>query len=219
MMDDPFAIRFTNMIVDSYGEVGLGLGSEMSQLLALANLNGMDHFIKEKLHAEAYVRYMDDGRAIFKTKEEARNALSKISEELEKRGLKASKKKTRISPLSQPIKFLGWRFILLPNGAIVLKPAKGKIKRQRNKLKRMFAAGVPIKNIRLALECMLSSLMLGNTYHDRQLLIDYFKEESTDEKTRNQTHNSRGTARGNRGDACRFRGEENQGEEPIPSKH
>ncbi len=178
-MDDPFAIAFAGMVVDSYGEKGLGLGSEMSQLLALANLNGLDHAMKEKLHAKVYVRYMDDGRAVFPTKEDAKKAVSFIAAELAKCNLALSKKKTRVFPLRQPITFLGWRYFLKPNGRIVMKPRKGKIKHQKDKLRRMFAAGVPTEAIEGSLQCMLASLELGDAYREKKILIDCFKEEKT----------------------------------------
>lgn len=47
-------------IVDSFGEIGLGLGSQVSQLVALAVLDDLDHFIKERLRVKHYIRYMDD---------------------------------------------------------------------------------------------------------------------------------------------------------------
>ena len=58
-MDD-FSLNFIFQIIDSFGEVGLGLGSQVSQLLALFYLNELDHIIKEKFHIKAYIRYMDD---------------------------------------------------------------------------------------------------------------------------------------------------------------
>jgi len=49
--------------VDSYptGEArGVPIGNLTSQYFANHYLSGLDHFIKEKLRAKAYVRYMDD---------------------------------------------------------------------------------------------------------------------------------------------------------------
>lgn len=52
-------------IIDSFNqgddpEVGMGLGSETTQLIQLAVLDDFDHFIKEQLHIKHYVRYNDD---------------------------------------------------------------------------------------------------------------------------------------------------------------
>lgn len=48
-------------VIDSFeGEKGLGLGSQISQIMELLVLNDLDHFIKERLHIKHYIRYMDD---------------------------------------------------------------------------------------------------------------------------------------------------------------
>lgn len=48
-------------VIDSFeGDRGLGLGSQISQIMELLVLNDLDHFIKEKLHIKYYIRYMDD---------------------------------------------------------------------------------------------------------------------------------------------------------------
>lgn len=39
---------------------GLGLGTELSQLLALIYTSSLDHYIKEKLKIKHYIRYVDD---------------------------------------------------------------------------------------------------------------------------------------------------------------
>ena len=48
--------------IDAYpfGPRGIALGSQISQLVALAVLDDIDHYIKERLHIRHYVRYMDD---------------------------------------------------------------------------------------------------------------------------------------------------------------
>ena len=58
---DDFIVGEVDRIIDSFGgNYGIGLGSQVSQLLALAVLDDLDHYIKEKLHIKYYIRYMDD---------------------------------------------------------------------------------------------------------------------------------------------------------------
>lgn len=57
---------------------GLGLGSQISQLLALLYLNDLDHIIKEKLKCKYYIRFMDDILVICKTKLEAEKVFNFI---------------------------------------------------------------------------------------------------------------------------------------------
>lgn len=41
-------------------EIGYNPGSQMIQIAGIGILNALDHFIKEELHIEFYIRYMDD---------------------------------------------------------------------------------------------------------------------------------------------------------------
>jgi len=67
--DDQIARRACE-IVDSFGgDKGIGLGSQVSQLVALAVLDDLDHYIKERLQIKHYVRYMDDFVLIYLDKE------------------------------------------------------------------------------------------------------------------------------------------------------
>ena len=54
----------TKYFVDVFGEKGLGLGSQVSQILSLACANDIDHKMKEVMRAKYYGRYMDDGYII-----------------------------------------------------------------------------------------------------------------------------------------------------------
>ena len=65
-------------IVDSFGEIGLGLGSQVSQLVALAVLDDLDHFIKERLRIKHYIRYMDDFILVHEDKEYLRQCKKEI---------------------------------------------------------------------------------------------------------------------------------------------
>lgn len=54
--------RFYNLIekIVNVNSVGIPLGFYLSQWLANWYLQGLDHYIKENLHAKYYIRYMDD---------------------------------------------------------------------------------------------------------------------------------------------------------------
>ena len=43
------------MFVRNFGDIGLGLGSQVSQIMAIAVPNIADHYIKEKLHIKYYI--------------------------------------------------------------------------------------------------------------------------------------------------------------------
>ena len=56
-------------LVCQFGEIGLGLGSQISQLCALIYLSSLDHLLKDNYSVKYYGRYMDDGYVICKDKE------------------------------------------------------------------------------------------------------------------------------------------------------
>lgn len=89
-------------IIDSFDqgpdpEVGIGLGSEISQLVELAFLNDIDHFIKEKLGVEFYLRYMDDGILILPDMETAKEVRRQLEQMIEAKHLTLNKRRRRSS--------------------------------------------------------------------------------------------------------------------------
>ncbi len=125
-------------IIDSFGEIGLGLGSQVSQLVALAVLDDFDHFVKERLHIKYYIRYMDDFVLIHSDKEYLKTCRREIEKYLYSIGLELNQK-TTLHPLRQGIKMLQWRFILTDTGRIVRKMGKKKQSKERRKLKKIIA--------------------------------------------------------------------------------
>lgn len=115
--------------------VGLPIGNETSQILAIYYLNGLDHFIKEKLRCKCYIRYMDDFILFSHKKEYLKKNLVEIKNYIEKLHLKLNKK-TQIYDLSKGMNFLGYRFILKDKKLIMLINSQTK-KRVKKKLKRL----------------------------------------------------------------------------------
>lgn len=153
----------------------------MSQLTGLTVLDGVDHVAKELCHAKFYTRYMDDSVAVFNTKEEANRYLDAVKQELTVRGLKASPKKTLIFQLKQGITYLGWRYILKPNGRIICKPRKGKVSKLKRKVRRMKRAGVPLDTIVESFRDSVASLKWGDAKKEIRTLNKFFKEEIQNE--------------------------------------
>jgi len=135
--DDGIASRACE-IIDSFGDVGIGLGSQVSQLVALAVLDDIDHYIKERLRIKHYVRYMDDFVLIHPDKEYLKQCREEVEKKLSEIGLQLNKK-TALYPLRQGVKILNWRFIISDSGKIVRKMSKSKQGKQRRKLKRLYA--------------------------------------------------------------------------------
>ncbi len=125
-----------NQIIDSINfdtNVGLPIGNQTSQWFALFYLNGLDHFIKEKLRIKYYVRYMDDMILVHKDKEYLKHCKNKIENYCNEELNLQLNSKTQIGNLSNGIDFLGFRTILNENGKIIrLLRAQAKLRLRRN---------------------------------------------------------------------------------------
>lgn len=134
--EDERILKLTYHFIDAFGDVGMGLGSQISQTLALASANEMDHYIKEKLRIKGYGRYMDDGYVIHESKEYLQNVLNEIREICDKLGIKLNTKKTQIVKLTHGFTWLKARFFILETGKIIKKIYKKSVTRMRKKLKK-----------------------------------------------------------------------------------
>lgn len=128
-----------------YTGLSLGLGSEVSQILAVSYPNRLDNFVKHQLRAKEYGRYMDDGLLVFQDKREAQEGLDLIIQVASEKGIVINKKKTKVTKLSRGFTFLKTRFTLTDTGKVKIKLSRKNVTRQRRKLKKfakMVAAGV-----------------------------------------------------------------------------
>lgn len=133
---DKRLVDFTMLFVDAFGDVGMGLGSETSQIFAIAYPNSVDHCIKERLRIKGYGRYMDDMYLLHKSKARLLECLEVIRTECAKLGIRLNAKKTHITKLSKGFTFLKTQFFLTCTGRVILKAGRESIVRQRRKLKK-----------------------------------------------------------------------------------
>ena len=122
--------------IASFGEKGLGLGSEVSQICAVFFPNKIDHLIKEKLGIKYYGRYMDDSYLIHADKAYLLQCLAEIKALSATLKITLNEKKTRIVKLSNGVPFLKGRYVLTSTGKIIKYSASNGIVRMRRKLKR-----------------------------------------------------------------------------------
>ena len=117
--------------------IGLGLGSQVSQVLAPAIPSAMDHFVKEVLQVPYYGRYMDDFYLIHHDKDFLKNCVARIREKCGEVGLTLSDRKTQIVKLSHGFTYLKVRVYLTSTGHVVKKIHPRSVTRQRRKLKKL----------------------------------------------------------------------------------
>lgn len=175
---DPRAADAVCDIIDSFeGDTGIGLGSEVSQLVELLVLNDMDHFIKEKLHIKYYIRYMDDFVLIHNDKEYLNYCLKQITEHLTGLHLTLNKK-TSLQPLNRGVKFLQWKFILTDTGKVLMLINPKKCTKERRKLKKLYekeqAGLVPEGATYASYQAWMSNAQRGNADRARQKMMEFY---------------------------------------------
>ena len=141
---DDRIIKLTEHFIDAFGEIGVGLGSQISQVFALASANKLDHYVKDVCGVRGYGRYMDDGYIIHRDKAVLQRILEGIRAICNELEITLNEKKTQIIKLSHGFTFLKIRYFLLPSGRVVKKLHRRSIVRMRRKLKRfqtMYYAG------------------------------------------------------------------------------
>lgn len=132
---DERLIRLVWTFVEAFGEKSLGIGSQVSQILALAYPNAIDHYAKEVLRLRFYGRYMDDTYIIHRDKAVLEHALKKLLVKYEELGIVVNMKKTKIIPV-RCFTFLKVRYFLTNSGKVVMKPCRRSITKMRRKLKK-----------------------------------------------------------------------------------
>jgi RNA-directed DNA polymerase len=141
-VEDDWVYDHVCKIIDSFNQgpdpdTGMGLGSQITQLIQLAVLDDLDHYIKERLRIKRYTRYMDDFILIHSDKMYLQYCKGEISDRITSLGLKLNIKKTQIFPLRQGIDFLGFKFRLTPTGKVVKILSPDNVAHEKRKLRRM----------------------------------------------------------------------------------
>ena len=132
---DSRIINLFMSFVDMFGDIGLGLGSRISQITAVRYPAAIDTYIKQVLRIRWYARYMDDSYLIHSSKEYLFACKDKIERLCGEYGIELNTKKTQIVKISRGLKFLKQRFILTDTGKVLRIPTKESEKRMRRKLK------------------------------------------------------------------------------------
>lgn len=167
-------------VIDSFeGEVGIGLGSQISQLVELAVLDDLDHYIKERLRIKHYVRYMDDFALIHPDKATLQKCRHEIDVFVQAIGLTLNAK-TTMYPLKQGVRMLNWRFVLTDTGRIIKHMNGKKLGKQRRKMRKLMErekAGLVEEGTTYdSLKSWMANAKRGNTYFQRQRMTHYFYE-------------------------------------------
>jgi len=88
---------------------GMPIGNLTSQFFANVYLNELDYFIKHKLKAKYYLRYVDDFVILHRSKEALEDYKIQINEFLKTIKLELHPEKSRVIPLHNCVSLLGFR--------------------------------------------------------------------------------------------------------------
>jgi RNA-directed DNA polymerase len=135
---DEKVLNTIHQMIDAFGKKGLGLGSQISQILAIYFPNKIDHYVKEILRCNWYGRYMDDSYIICENKNQLNRYLQIIKEKSEKYGITINTRKTQVRRIDKGFVYLKCKYTLLASGKIIKRAAKVCTVRTRTKLKKMF---------------------------------------------------------------------------------
>ena len=119
------------------GDVGVNPGSQMVQIAGISVPDPLDHYIKEELHIQGYIRYMDDLLLIHEDIAYLKHCQKVIAEKLSEDGFTPNTKKTKIVDIKDGCMFLGFFFRLTNTGKVVMLLDPKKVKEQRKKLYRL----------------------------------------------------------------------------------
>lgn len=125
--------------ISAFGDKGLGLGSETSQINAVMLPNRADHYAKEVLRIRGYGRYMDDTYLLHHSIAYLEECLEKLRAIYSEYGIVINEKKTKIVDLKHGFTFLKTHFYITETGRIIKKPCRDSITRERRKLKKQAA--------------------------------------------------------------------------------
>ena len=119
------------------GDAGYSPGSQMVQLAGISVPDPIDHYIKERLRAKKYVRFMDDSLIIHHDKAQLEEWREAIRARYAADGMELHPTKTKIVRLQDGFRFLGFIYRLTPEGKVIMTVDPQNVKAERKRLFRL----------------------------------------------------------------------------------
>lgn len=118
---------------------GLPIGNLTSQFFANVYLNRFDHFVKERLHCLAYLRYVDNFALLHERKEVLREWLVRISQHMAGQRLRLHLAQCQIRPIAHGQSFLGQ--VVFPTHRLIRKSNVKRFARRLRYFQNAYQAG------------------------------------------------------------------------------
>lgn len=156
-----------NLFISAERRRGLPIGNLTSQFFANAYLNGFDHFVKERIKARNYVRYVDDFALFSDDREFLSEARLAIEEHLVGLRLKIHPVKSQLFETRRGANFVGFR--VMPDRIRVRSENLRRARRRLKKLQDNYRSGkVALDRITQSVRSWLAHLEHGDTLRLRQ---------------------------------------------------
>lgn len=152
---------------------GLPIGNLTSQFFCNVYLNKFDHFVKEELKVNKYLRYVDDFALFSDDWNFLASARQEIEDYLTTLRLKLHPVKSQLFETKQGANFLGFR--VLPNQVRV---RNDNLRRSRHRLRQLqydYRYGqISLKDLKQRIRSWEAHLKHGDTYQLRRKIFDYW---------------------------------------------
>lgn len=169
----PDTLSLIDTIIDVPGaDVGLPIGSLTSQIWANAYLDQLDHFVKDRLRVQYYIRYMDDFIILHDNKKSLKIILDDVTAFLGDYLRIKLNTKTQIFPIGpRCIDFLGYR--IWPDHRLLRKGNVRRTKRKLHKFERLYAQGrLTIADINPSVVSWIGHAMHADTWRVRNQILN-----------------------------------------------
>jgi retron-type reverse transcriptase len=150
---------------------GMPLGNLTSQFFANVYLNELDQFVKQKLKAKHYIRYVDDFVILLHSKEFLENCKEQINNFLKNElRIELHPDKSKIISLNKGIRLLGFKVFYYHK--LLRRSNLNKFLRKLSELKEKLALGlISEESLAESVQGWVGYAMHGNTYSLRKKLL------------------------------------------------
>ncbi len=167
VIKDAAVLELLDIIIDHNGNmadgVGIPVGNLTSQLFANIYLDALDQFIKHKLGAKYYIRYMDDFIILSPDKEQLRCWLAEIEEFLRDELRLELNPKTTILAAKNGIDFVGYK-----HRATHRKVRRDSIKRIKRTIKKCESGKITTEQLRKSITSWTGHAGHADSYNLRK---------------------------------------------------
>lgn len=149
---------------------GIPIGNLTSQVFANVYLNGLDHFVKERLRCPGYVRYCDDLACFADDKKYLWGVKSAMDEYLAGLRIRLHPNKCAVQPVTVGTPFLG--YLVHPDHRRLRRGNGVKFQKRLRTLQWQFARGdIGVSDLRASIHAWIAHASHADTYRLRESLL------------------------------------------------